>query len=1531
MSGKTQAPVNTTSKPSLNADRSGLLQRKCACGNSAGMTGKCTSCQQEKLTVQRQKTDSKDDVAEVPAIVHEFHADRGVLDNNSSLRRMPMMQAKLMIGESDDPLEREADRVADQVLAAPVNSTVSTAPPRIQRFTGQASGGAGMVAPASVESVLSSPGSPLEAALQQDMGQRFGHDFSSVRVHTDVAAELSAQDVNAKAYTVGHNIVFGAGNFAPQTHEGQRLIAHELTHVVQQSGSYKVLSPLQGFRVQRVDAPSQQLKPRLIFLDTNVILEIEAGNKPAEERLSELQKEGAIIRLPKQVQNELLNQHADPTVSQQTLETIRRLKIDIAPSSPGSLDKRVQMYERNIVDPTTGKLREEVITRNETRTKSVLSEPDLLADTQKKGQRNDVLVAAEVKAAGGELWTFDADYMVKGKEGLTGPKKVVVDEEKGLGVKIIPESWKIKQVRNPGGKGGTNQGFSRTKQGVVSITEPTQAGQQGVVSITKPTQASQRGRAAATASTQSSDYEDAQFEEDAREELLNHWRGKLKRARKPETKARYQKYIETLEKGTRPSWQQSEAEMRYFYGQIGSARPKIFKDGRKGKMVKIDERWRPEKGSTVPDIVISSAMLEVKNYDIKNRSSLLKKLETQIASRNRQGDANLKQQGIILDFRGQNVNEAEIQRLVTDIEKRTGVPTRNIQIVRWKTPPSTTPLANSKQASKITSEKPSSPAKAAPVNAPRDPKQPESSSLTPNKPSSPAKAAPVNAPRDPKQPESSSLTPNKSSSPAKAAPVNAPRDPKQPESSSLTPNKSSSPAKAAPVNAPRDLKQPESSEPSHFANIDHLPTAPTPRRSTIHTTARPDGSITVNVNEILGSSPAEYTVTVQVMLGGTLSASANQSGTRGTMGANASVSGSVTWSHTYAFSEQEKNAYLAAVNGNTSSSYQEIAAANLWARGNQEQAKTLLSTLGGKSPSVEMILRLRKGESQDFAAAASAQGGFSGSAKAVSLGVSGSASMQNGWAISHRQSRYFITRSFTIEKGKVLEGDVSVGLLSMGYAADSGTTQSTSVNFVVVEDDPDVQAKLATITAIGSIEELGRLAINRKDLGGSVTTTKGTSSGGTLRVGAGDGVVSLEGHQQGIKNDSVTRDAEGNIINVYEGGTNSGLSLKSKGHTVASVNERSTIRSEVNQASGKATGETLGEKSESDLTASAKYFASHPLASAQALYKGDTQALLKTTTVKTGANLEDDNYTRLWEQSKDENIGSWRRAGIGLGGDNLDAWMKLRPSIKRSGGNRTVIAQLLQDFKTEGDDRRRRIIESVSDIGSGNRFEFPDSIKDQKEVFDSIVVNDPTNYANELLGAGKMTEALAELKSIDARLDALRTAINTHAGEIQPAILPDMNSRVSKRKAQVRMELTKLTPANKPVTIKPGAPAPEKVDETEKQNADRKVEIDGEIKSLIASLKGFRTNENAKFGEVEKLFRKGIVEIPYLNKEVRVSNPSLSEILPKLGEIQEGYKKWDPQIESLKALYRERGENPDQTNQYAPNRPKWNELNTRKE
>lgn len=96
----------------------------------------------------------------------------------------------------------------------------------------------------SVRETIASEGQPLDPRTRATMEPRFGHDFSQVRIHTDTRAAESADALGANAYTTGPNLVFGAGQYAPESSGGQRLIAHELAHVVQQasgpvSGSIK--------------------------------------------------------------------------------------------------------------------------------------------------------------------------------------------------------------------------------------------------------------------------------------------------------------------------------------------------------------------------------------------------------------------------------------------------------------------------------------------------------------------------------------------------------------------------------------------------------------------------------------------------------------------------------------------------------------------------------------------------------------------------------------------------------------------------------------------------------------------------------------------------------------------------------------------------------------------------------------------------------------------------------------------------------------------------------------------------------------------------------------------------------------------------------------------------------------------------------------------------------------------------------------------------------------------------------------------
>jgi hypothetical protein len=100
-------------------------------------------------------------------------------------------------------------------------------------------------APPLVHEVLSSPGQSLDAGTRAMMEPHFGHDFGNVRIHTGDKAAASARAVDAQAYTVGRDIVFGNGSYAPGQSGGQELLAHELTHVVQQSGASKPSGDIQ--------------------------------------------------------------------------------------------------------------------------------------------------------------------------------------------------------------------------------------------------------------------------------------------------------------------------------------------------------------------------------------------------------------------------------------------------------------------------------------------------------------------------------------------------------------------------------------------------------------------------------------------------------------------------------------------------------------------------------------------------------------------------------------------------------------------------------------------------------------------------------------------------------------------------------------------------------------------------------------------------------------------------------------------------------------------------------------------------------------------------------------------------------------------------------------------------------------------------------------------------------------------------------------------------------------------------------------
>lgn len=162
------------------------------------------------------------------------------------------LQAKLRVGQPKDSYEQEADRVAEQVMRMP-EVTRHTGGTGIKRKCPKCRNGkkdeklqakktSGKISEVTphIEANISSMrggGQPLPESVRAFFEPRFGRDFRQVRMHTGAKAVESARAVNAQAYTVGKDVVFGAGQYIPGTIKGNKLLAHELTHVVQQTSS----------------------------------------------------------------------------------------------------------------------------------------------------------------------------------------------------------------------------------------------------------------------------------------------------------------------------------------------------------------------------------------------------------------------------------------------------------------------------------------------------------------------------------------------------------------------------------------------------------------------------------------------------------------------------------------------------------------------------------------------------------------------------------------------------------------------------------------------------------------------------------------------------------------------------------------------------------------------------------------------------------------------------------------------------------------------------------------------------------------------------------------------------------------------------------------------------------------------------------------------------------------------------------------------------------------------------------------------
>jgi len=232
--------------------------------------------------------------------------------------RVPVgLQAKGTTSAPGDVLEREADRIAEDVMGMP-----------------EASG-------EEISSMSSVPGggAPLPSSLRSYFEPRMGRSFADVRVHAEARASASAEAVRARAYTLGSDIVFGAGEFAPQQHGGRRLLAHELAHVMQQGAS------TQG-RLFRKEAPAMSVEPEGVEGELEALL-LEITNRTTEN----LEMRGRLDALPE--------------ASSPERETLTTALDAGREALLAALEQRVLLLKREIADLTIAATGEGLASTNE--------------------------------------------------------------------------------------------------------------------------------------------------------------------------------------------------------------------------------------------------------------------------------------------------------------------------------------------------------------------------------------------------------------------------------------------------------------------------------------------------------------------------------------------------------------------------------------------------------------------------------------------------------------------------------------------------------------------------------------------------------------------------------------------------------------------------------------------------------------------------------------------------------------------------------------------------------------------------------------------------------------------------------------------------------------------------------------------------------------------------------------------------------------------------------------------------------------
>jgi Domain of unknown function (DUF4157) len=1372
-------------------------------------------------------------------------------------------------------------------------------------------------------------GEPIHPTVRSEMESRFHQDFSKVRIHTGKHDAESAKAIKAKAYTIGGDIVFGENRYAPGTTDGNRLLAHELAHVVQQSRGRMVGSQNSEGELEKFahDASSR--------VKHNEAIPVEGSSS---------------IRVSRAADDE------DPKEQAASI---------LAPPTEASNITPISHQLPSGITPTTHQLQPAITAQSIIDDPNVSSKLTALAiGTAGKNKDPQNVKGAIVE----EMMNREVQRRVQTGSGLNDLLPKDIAHSKVKFVRTPPDLSDLKPgeaafVEGDRIKGMVNGKLLKLSDGMILLRQ-----NEGfrVVTVFEAKAGQRRSSELHTTESGREDPTKSEIEE-LRKVKAETKKGKVIQA---ELGGQIRKDVERLSPEAdddsvhilvdgKPVAVHSSPKSTRFVGVV----PHDLKVSTSvAKLRNPPTSKQPGEG-----INFSTLQLVSSQDDVAKAAQAI----AQGAQPNKPTTPIAKKQGVVSkksrpsDQKKVSDAAATKPKVKTDsVQPATSKPSKSAKSTAAKVPkkkaskPPAAKPAQNKRSRKAnlplatpTSEQATPPKKAKPLPTP-----------TPEKAKFPqqAKPAPV-APKPeqakpPQQAKPAPLTP----APAQAGtpvpslavrkPQAAPKAPLPPSTRQTTPTapptSPGSPARTPVTQAPAGkspLVAKAQTAPS-VPDTDHRETTTPGRGSStdLHrgasVIAGPDqfgaagsvgaaakqehgrgiatsqsvdfgGKVVTQVEAIPNTSPPRYRVTLSIDLSGAAEVGASRGGEGKTSAsASGSASASLGLSVTHEMSDEQKTQYLAAVKAGAGGASEELRVAQLVAKGNIDEAKAYLTHRKSLQGSAAAAKQLKEGDAETVRAGGAV--GAKGGAGGLELGASRSGELTITRVA--RGGKILVTVSVSSAKGTTVGGSFSEGVAGMGVSREAQQSRGKAVTFSLDPKNPNFDALYNEIAAANTVDDLSQLAAKRPELTGSTTTSRGKSS--QTATSASVAGVGLSIKQGGSYSEEETRDERG-TSHKYVGSGTLGGRLTLGGRTVAASSKTDQFTGEVGQ-DNKGSGETSSTSSEIDYGSSlhklGKSLENKPLGTIGGLVTGNTKVLQERTEVE-GKKLTDDSFSRLAELATDER--AWGQSWHGDVQAYVD-WQETRHKVLAANGDRALISKALAEFESEDSGRSKTVENAVSDTGIA--FDFPDELSDQKPVYDELVASDPLAHARELEAEGKSSEALAEINASQGKLTHLQEAIRSHHEDVNPAALSEMLRRVSERRAELRGETRKLSsvPATKftpGIEAAPAAPAADPQAEAAEKSQELKTRAD----EIVSDMRSNRNKEQENFDAIQK----------ELDKEQNwFSKPDLIAISNLLNDLKPMYEQWDKSVGELKGVLQESRANPDSANQYGPNRTKWNTI-----